>query len=128
MKIIDASTLLAVLHKEPGADDARSHIRGSLLSAVNLTEVYQGAIEANVLYLAKALISAAQIKVIAFDEVQAEIAAEIKQRTKGMKLSLADRACLALGVHKKGVVVTADQIWDSLGLDLEIVLFRGRLN
>src|SRR5689334_15782665 len=90
MKVIDASALLAVLHKERGADEVRAHLRGAFISAVNLAEVYQGALQAQTLFLAKALVSAAQMQVVAFDTAQAEIAAEIHAKTRGKRISLAD--------------------------------------
>ena len=37
--VLDASALLALLYQEPGGEAVRDHLPGSLLSAVNLSEV-----------------------------------------------------------------------------------------
>jgi ribonuclease VapC len=128
MKVIDASALLAVLHKERGANEARAHLRGAFISAVNLSEVYQDALRTQTLYLAKALVAAAQLQIVAFDAAQAEIAAEIHVKSRGKGISFADRACLALGKQKGIAIVTADQGWASLDIGVELLLFRDRLH
>ncbi|MEZ6098134.1 MAG: hypothetical protein R3E01_04110 [Pirellulaceae bacterium] len=43
--VVDASTVLAVCHKEAGADKARDRIRHGLISTVNLSEVLQKSME-----------------------------------------------------------------------------------
>lgn len=128
MKVVDASALLAVLNKERGENEARAHLRGACISAVNLSEVYHAAMQAQTLHLAKALVSMAQMHVVAFDAAQAEIAAEIHAMTRGKRISLADRACLALGKHKGVAVVTADQEWESLDIGVDLLFFRSRLH
>jgi PIN domain nuclease of toxin-antitoxin system len=37
--VLDASAVLAVLHKEPGADRVLARIKGAVISAVNFAEV-----------------------------------------------------------------------------------------
>jgi ribonuclease VapC len=37
---------------------------------------------------------------------------------------LGDRACLALGLHLGRPVITADRVWASLNLGVEIVVIR----
>lgn len=128
MRVVDASALLAVLNKERGEHEARVYLRGAFISSVNLTEVYQAAIQGEKLHLAKALVDMAQMQIVAFDAAQAEIAAEIHAATRGKGISLADRACLALGRYKGVPVVTADQQWKTLDLGVELVFFRGSLH
>lgn len=51
--------------------------------------------------------------------------ARLWEITRPYGLSLADRACLALGLERKSAVLTADRAWSGLGLDVDIRLLRG---
>lgn len=55
---------------------------------------------------------------------QSELAAELWEKTRLHGLSLADRACLALALEKKLPVLTADQSWSQLDIDVEVQLIR----
>ncbi|KQM68032.1 hypothetical protein ASE75_04035 [Sphingomonas sp. Leaf17] len=123
--VFDASTVLAILKDEPGADLAIGHARGALLSAVNLVEVRSKLFDAVTdVDAAMAMLDQLEIVVVPFSDAQAVIAADLWPRVKGRNVSLADRACLALGVDRKGTVFTADSLWAELGLDLTITLIR----
>ena len=123
-RVVDASVVLAVCHQEPGATEARSKMRGGLISTVNLSEVYQKSLELGKLPLAQAIVSTAGLQIIPFLEPHALRAAEIHIHTKKKGISFADRACLALGIAEGLTVLTADQQWLTLGLELPIEVFR----
>jgi ribonuclease VapC len=127
-KVIDASTLLAYMRGEPGADEAGRYCQGALMSAVNLAEVFQKSSQWNKREIAQAIVLQAQIEVVPFDWEYASIVADLHPLTKGQNISLADRACLALGKAKKLPIVTGDQQWSKLGLDIELVFFRPKGN
>ncbi len=123
--VFDASTVLAILKDERGADLAIGHARGALLSAVNLVEVRSKLIDAVTdVDAAMGMLDQLEIVVVPFTDAQAIIAADLWPRVRGRNVSLADRACLALGIDRKAVVLTADSLWADLGLDLTITLIR----
>jgi PIN domain nuclease of toxin-antitoxin system len=123
--IADASAILALLKQEPfGKLDPRRLFRATI-SAVNLSEVLErlcfgGLSEAE----ADEAVAALSLRVADFDESQARLAAYLRPRTARAGLSLGDRACLALGLHLGRPVITADRVWASLNLGVEIVVIR----
>jgi PIN domain nuclease of toxin-antitoxin system len=123
--IADASAILALLKQEPfGKLDPRRLFRATI-SAVNLSEVLErlcfgGLSEAE----ADEAVAALNLRVADFDESQARLAAYLRPRTARAGLSLGDRACLALGLHLGRPVITADRVWASLNLGVEIVVIR----
>lgn len=130
--VLDASAVLALLRGEDGADEVVRLLsiaekdadgRSGLLSAVNAVEVRQVATPAAVGRLLK---SDSPIGVESFTAQQATRAAELREPTRHLGLSLADRACLALGLDTQYMVVTADHAWDDLRLGVTIRNVRPR--
>jgi len=64
------------------------------------------------------------ISVEAFDAGLAYLAGLLRPQTKGIGLSLGDRACLALGRHMRLPVLTADRAWAKLRVGVEIRVIR----
>ena len=126
--VIDASTVLAFCNQEPGGTEARTKMRGGLISAVNLSEVYQKSIERGKLRLAQAIVGTASLEIIPFSESRALMAAEIHGATKGLGISFADRACLALGIIEGFPIIAGDRKWLDLSIDATVELFRPGLN
>ena len=103
----DASSLLAVAFREPGAEVARGALRGSFVSSVNGSEVVQKVAarqgDATVL---RQLFGGLGVTIISFSAEHAERAATLCAETRVRGLSLGDRACSALGLERpdgKGV-------------------------
>jgi len=123
--VADASAILAALKNEPFGEVDPRKLVGGAISAVNLCEVLSklhddGLTEAQ----ADAAVSAMDLRVVAFDEPQARFAARLRSLTRHAGLSLGDRACLALGERLRSPVVTADRVWASLDVGIEVVLIR----
>ncbi len=124
--VLDASAVLAVLHKEPGADLVLSRIGGASISAVNFAEVVtrlaqKGTDLSQVLTDLHNLLG----DIRPFDLVQAEAAGLLETSTRPHGLSLGDRACLVLAKHLNVPVLTADQVWAKLEIGVTIELIRG---
>jgi PIN domain nuclease of toxin-antitoxin system len=123
--VLDASALLAFLRRELGAETVAAALADCSISSVNLAETYSrlvrsgGSLDSVVRHVERL-----QIPVVAFDEPQALVASSIHSRTRQYGLSLADCACLALGISNSAVVLTADRAWGQLSLGVEIVLIR----
>lgn len=123
--ILDASALLALLHEEPGAETVEQGLDGALVSAVNWSEVVQKSLkrQADVSWMREGF---AEVGVVfePFTLAQAELAAQLWDKTRQYGLSLADRACLALAMERKAPVLTADRAWSKLDLGVDIQFVR----
>jgi len=113
------------MNSEPGADIVRASLVGALMSAVNYSEVMKKTIERNVAVDSlHALVKTASIDIIPFDTLLAEASAELYPLTKAHGMSFADRACLALGIHRKLIVLTAEKKMRIRNLPITVKLIR----
>lgn len=129
--VFDASAVIAFVQEESGFRRARAVIeRGALISTVNWTEVLadlaeRGGPTAISARRVKAIVAAAgSLTLVPFDEDQALEAARLRMLTTSLGLSLADRACLALGRLRRLPVVTTDRAWRSLHISVRIDVIR----
>lgn len=123
--VLDASALLALLFKEPGALTVWEYISGSIMSAVNLSEVVTKSIDAGIpAKEASQLLAGLPCEIIPFDANHACLSASLRPATRPFGLSLGDRACLSLGLKTGGPVITADRAWEECGLAVKIVRIR----
>jgi ribonuclease VapC len=123
--VLDASALLALLLKEAGHEKVAAHLTSSLISAVNFSEVLSRLVRVGAMPdESHQRIVDLGLTVVPFDEPQAVIAASIREAARATGLGLADCCCLALGLNEQLPVLTADRIWQSLGLALKIELIR----
>ena len=124
--VLDASALLAVLNREPGAEKLTSQLLSAAISStVNLAEVQSKLVSRGIKpdEAWEATISPIRESAVFTDE-QAKIAGSLIARTSAFGLSLGDRACLALGIALKAPVYTADRSWKNLKLGVRIHLVR----
>ena len=70
------------------------------------------------------VLAALNLAVVPFDEGQGLVAGYLRAVTKHLRLSLGDRACLALGLQAQCPVVTADKAWAKLELGVEVQVIR----
>jgi ribonuclease VapC len=123
--VADASAVIALLVGEPFTRFEPSRLAYASISAVNLSEVLTRLQEIGMPDSAAAsAVARLNLRVIAFDEPQARATARLRSVTRHAGLSLGDRACLALGDRLGCPVVTADRVWASLDVGVEIVLIR----
>jgi PIN domain nuclease of toxin-antitoxin system len=122
---LDASALIALVLGESGSVEVERVISSSVISAVNWSEVLQvlGRRVESAPHWAERL-SSVNLEIRGFDVEDAEMAADLGRDTKKLGLSLADRACLALGVRYGCEVVTADKSWSGLQLGFPITVIR----
>lgn len=126
--VLDASALIAWLHKEPGADAVLKHLESvsCVISTVNFSEVIARASrtsQENGRKIATA-ISRTDIQIVPFSQQQAEYTGLLEPATRSKGLSLGDRACLSLAMELQAIVLTADKVWQELNLPIEIVDIR----
>jgi len=120
--VLDASALLAWLHDEPGGDQVEALLEVAVMSAVNWSEVLQKSVARGVAVEGlREDLEALGLQIEPFTIRDAEIAAGLWEQTRPLGLSLADRACLALGLRLGWPVVTADRAWQALGSQVRLI-------
>ena len=121
--VLDASALLAWLHRESGGELVGTVLDGASISAVNWSEVIQKSLQKGVeVHGMLDEVTDLGLTVEPFTAAQAEQAARLWAQTRGSGLSLGDRACLALAMDRSAPVLTADRDWASLALGVEVQL------
>jgi len=124
--VLDASALLAILNKEPGAETLTPELlSGAIMSTVNLAEVHgklvgRGVRPNDAWEAAVSLIREA----VPFSPEHAKLAGDLVAQTRALGLSLGDRACLALGLALKAPVFTADRSWKKVKVGARIHVIR----
>jgi PIN domain nuclease of toxin-antitoxin system len=123
--VLDASALLAWLHREAGGERVGTVLDGASISAVNWSEVVQKSLQKGVEVQGMLEeVTDLGLTVEPFTAAQAEQAARLWAQTRGLGLSHGARACLALAMDRSAPVLTADRDWGSLALGVEVQLLR----
>jgi len=124
--VLDASAILALIHREPGHHMVAAEMDGALLGAANLAEVVGKLIDADVdVRRVRDLLQAAGVMVEPVTAADAELAGALRGIRGGRALSLGDRCCLALTVRTEPPeVLTADRDWTALDLPVRVRLIR----
>jgi ribonuclease VapC len=128
--VLDSSALLAYLRAEPGDAVVEQALRkGATIGAANWAEVLSKLVDLghdDPAVIARDLASQGLIggllEVAPLTEVDALTIARLRPRTRGLGLSLGDRACLALGERTRATVYTADRAWSGLqGVPITVI-------
>lgn len=123
--VLDASAVLAYLHKEPGHEQIARRLDDGVISAVNLSEVAtklagKGLLSAQVVEVVQSL----GLDVAPCGEELAYRAAFLRGATRAFGLSLADRICLATAQSLGLPAVTMDTAWAELKIGVRIEIAR----
>lgn len=121
--VLDASVLLAVLMPEPGINTDSRIFHGAVMSAASVMEVF-------VVCQAKGLsldavrwaINSLRIEIVSIDAEHAYLAGSLGASETAGRMSLGERACLALARQLRLPVVNADSAWKERDLGVEVVL------
>lgn len=123
--VLDASAALAYVLGEGGGDRVLVEIDGAAISAVNWAEVVEKAITADVDDRSlRRVFEDLGARVLPVGAEDAECAARLRETTRGLGLSLADRICFALAAAHDAPVVTADREWAKVDIGVEVRLVR----
>lgn len=97
----------------------------ALMSTVNAVEVQARLMRSGIpADRAWTLTKLSVSELVAFDEIQAEIAAQLLHQTRGLDVSLADCVCIALAIRTDLPMCTADRKLARLGLGIDVRLIR----
>ena len=124
--VIDAAALMCLLLDERGTDQVLPILRGSIMSAVNLSESFSRSVERGAsLEAVDQTVRRFEIDVRAFTAADARQAAVLRPGTKHVGASLGDRACLALAQRLSLPMFTADtrlgRLTGSLPIDIRLI-------
>jgi PIN domain nuclease of toxin-antitoxin system len=124
--ILDTSALLALIQEEEAAEVIKPLLKFSVMSSVNIAESLTLLQRIGISpEEALTLISDCLVTIVPFDLEQARIVAELQSNVNHKGLSLADRACIALGIKLQIPIYTADSVWAQLQLNnVNIKLIR----
>jgi ribonuclease VapC len=123
--VLDASAILALLNSEPGSDVVSEALPGSVISALNLSEVVAkleetGMPEKEI----RRVLYPLGLDVESFDEDQAYRAGVLRSSTTNLRLSLGDRGCLGLAQKLGLPALTADKRWLQLSVGVTVRTIR----
>ena len=129
--VVDASALLAYLRGEPGAEKVRAALGlGAAISAANWAEVLSKFVDLGQnpddvpARLIREGILGSALLVWPLDEALCRPIARLRRQTRFAGLSLADRACLALGLTLRLPVLTTDRVWRKLKIGVQVRCIR----
>ena len=124
--VLDASALLALLHRELGSEVVEASVAVSVISSVNWAEVLQKIIARGDREPSEVVdeLGFLGLAVIPFTADDAEGAAQLWFVGRQIGLSLGDRACLSLAQRLGLPALTGDRRWATLDLDIEVRLIR----
>ena len=124
--VLEDSALLALLHDEAGgARVAEALASGAVMGAVNYGEVVAKLSDAGLPeeHVHEPL-DGLRLGVVPFDEALAFSAGRLPASTRERGLSLAARACLALGLRLRAPILTADRTCEGLVPDANLTWIR----
>ena len=123
--VLDASALLCLLFREPGAERVAELLPGASVAAPNLAEVIAKLVDhGEDAKRVAAELAELDFEVVPFDAEQAAIAGALRASTRGLGLSLGDRCCLALASTLGATAVCTDRAWEALGPQYPVEVVR----
>ncbi len=125
MRVLDASAMLALIQGERGHDQVIRPGLAHCASAVNMAEVRSKLSDSGLAEVeAELVIRGLHVPVRDFSDDQSRRSGALRPVTKSQGLSLADRACLALAQSLGATAVTADKIWETLSVGVQVEVIR----
>jgi ribonuclease VapC len=123
--VLDASAVLAVLLREPGAEVIAPRLAGALMSSANLAEVLSTlALRGEDPGFFADLVERLGVMIEPVTAEHALDAARLRPLTAHLGLSMGDRLCLALARQRGLPVLTTDRQW--LAMDFGVAVEIGR--
>jgi len=126
--LLDSSALLALCLDEPGADDVASAMQDAPMVAMttaNIAECSSRLVQKGWEPRAvERFIASMELTVVREELSLGLLAGELHARTRQIGLSTGDALCLAAAARDGCPVLTADRMWATLDLGIQVVLIR----
>ena len=129
--VLDASALLAWLQGEPGTPIVRAALNDqAVISVVNWAEVLTKLADLGhdpeqvLITMGRGGVLGNNLLLWSMDAELALDVAKLRTATRQLGLSLADRACIALGQRLRLPILTTDRAWKTLRLPVRIQVIR----
>lgn len=123
--VLDGSAILAVLNAESGVEVVEPLLRGSHASTLVIAEVAGKLIARGIdAMAARTMLDTMEIRSHDFTPARAFAAAGYCADRNALRLSLADRACIALAAELGLPALTGDRLWADVDLPIEVRLIR----
>ncbi|WP_419809371.1 PIN domain-containing protein [Sphingomonas sp.] len=121
--VIDAAAAMALMLGERGAEMVAGVIKGSSMTAINVSECCSRGVERGASVEAVlSILRRYEVQVVAFDLEMALEAARLRESSRSAGAGIGDRACLALARRRSLPLYTADKrlsdIADAVGVDV----------
>jgi len=115
--VLDSSVLVALMKAEPASEGLLRFFDGSLMCAINHSEVLQKMVQlGGSIQTTATMLAGFDFRVVPFDLELSTETASLWPLTSHRGLSLADRSCIALARATSGIAVTADRAWKDLDI------------
>jgi ribonuclease VapC len=123
--VLDSAAVIAVLSLEPGFQRVAELLDKSVISSVNLAEIFTKLVQKAPAEDVRELLRPLELQVEDWSEDMAYRSAEFTPFNKSHGLSLGDRACLTLAKQLRATAVTSDRAWRRIpSLGVRIMIFR----
>ena len=123
--VLDSAAVLALLSLEPGYQQVAEVLPKSVISSVNLAEIFNKLVQKASAEEVRKLLRPLKFQVEDWTEDLAYRSAEFTQFNKSHGLSLGDRACLTLAKQLRATAVTSDRAWRRIpSLGVRVMMFR----
>jgi ribonuclease VapC len=123
--VLDSTAVIALLYLEPGHQYVKELLDKSVISSVNLAEIFNKLLQKTSAGEALEFLRPLKLQVEDWSEDMAYWSAEFSQFSKSHGLSLGDRACLTLAKQLRATAVTSDRAWRRIpSLGVRIMIFR----
>jgi len=123
--VLDSAAVMALLSLEPGYQRVAELVDKSVISSVNLAEIFNKLVQKASVEEVRELLRPLKLQVEDWSEDMAYRSAEFTRFNKSHGLSLGDRACLTLAKQLHATAVTSDRAWRRLpSLGVRIMIFR----
>ena len=115
--VLDASAVIALIRREPGADVVAAYAGDALISTVTMQEVLKSLLVRGFSFdVARTLLESLNLETRAHQVADAYAAAALYDATKTKGSGLGDRTCMALAIAEGLPVITTDKAWSDLAI------------
>ena len=123
--VLDSAAVMALLSLEPGYQRVAELVDKSVISSVNLAEIFNKLVQKASVEEVRELLRPLKLQIEDWSEAMAYRSAEFTRFSKAHGLSLGDRACLTLAKQLRATAVTSDRAWRRIpSLGVRIMIFR----